>query len=269
MWSGHSCTAAIEPANNQAHIEAIRTSNLYGSQELLNLYLSIPSFQTNLRKGGRLRMVTILAPQFGREVLRCNHCDLVQFATPKKFCRRCRQPYDCDPSYEAEQADNSRTLEAFPRTDSVRDRIAFNVLKLRQMRGLTQKEIGLRMGVPRTYVSKIEGRKVTPTLSSLDRLARVLGTSVVGLVSAPEDREEEYPSEFRRDPFLLQVSRFAARLTPAQRTRVLDCARRLVDERNQKDPVRTIPSCEEEVCFSTQCCSTSSPDAALKISTRF
>jgi hypothetical protein len=44
MWSGHSCTAAIEPANNQAHIEAIRTSNLYGSQELLNLYLSIPSF---------------------------------------------------------------------------------------------------------------------------------------------------------------------------------------------------------------------------------
>ena len=172
-------------------------------------------------------MATILAPQFGREVLRCNHCDLVQFATPKKFCRRCRQPYDWEPSFEAEQADNSRTFEAFPLTDSIRDRIAFNVLKLRQLSGLTQKEIGLRMGVPRTYVSKIEGRKVTPTLSSLDRLARVLGTSVVGLVSAPEDREEEYPSEFRRDPFLLQVSRFAARLTPAQRTRVLDCARRL------------------------------------------
>src|SRR6266581_8098412 len=131
-------------------------------------------FQDKSQERGRLRMATILAPQFGREVLRCNHCDLVQFATPKKFCRRCRQPYDWEPSYEAEQADNSRTVESYPRTDSVRDRIAFNVLKLRQLRGLTQKEIGLRMGVPRTYVSKIEGRKVTPTLSSLDRLATLL-----------------------------------------------------------------------------------------------
>jgi transcriptional regulator with XRE-family HTH domain len=214
-------------------------------------------------------MATTLAPQFGREVLRCNRCELVQFASPKNFCRRCRQPYDCEPSYEAERAENSGTVESYPRTGSVRDRIAFKVLKLRQLRGLTQKEIGLRMGVPRTYVSKIEGRKVTPSLSSLDRLARVLGTSVAGLVSEPTDSEGEYPSEVRRDPFLLQMSRFAARLSPAQRMRVLDCARRLVNERKQKDPFRTISTCEEEQCFSTHYCSTSSPDAALKTSTRF
>ncbi len=30
-------------------------------------------------------MATILAPQFGREVLRCNHCELVQFATARSF----------------------------------------------------------------------------------------------------------------------------------------------------------------------------------------
>jgi transcriptional regulator with XRE-family HTH domain len=214
-------------------------------------------------------MATILVPQFGREVLRCNRCELVQFASPKKFCRRCRQPYDWECAIEAEQTETNRNLELNRQTDSIRDRIAFNVLKLRQLRGLTQKEIGLRMGVPRTYVSKIEGRKVTPTLSSLYRLARVLGTSVAGLVSAPEDREDEYPSEFRRDPFLLQVAHLAGGLTPAQRTRVLDCARRLVDERKKKDPLRTIPSCEEEQCFSTHCCSTSSSDAALKTSTRF
>jgi transcriptional regulator with XRE-family HTH domain len=213
-------------------------------------------------------MATILAPQFDREVLRCNHCDLVQFATPKKFCRRCRQPYDWEPSFEAERADNGRTVESYPRTDSVRDGIAFNVLNLRQLRGLTQKEIGLRMGVPRTYVSKIEGRKVTPTLSSLDRLARVLGTSVVALVSTPTDPGDEFSFEFRRDPFLLQMSHFAGKLTPPQRTRILDCARHLIEDRKQKHPVRTIPSREEEQCFSTHCCSTSSPDAALKTSTR-
>jgi hypothetical protein len=41
-------------------------------------------------------MATILAPQFGREVLRCNHCDLVQFPSSNQLCRRCRQPYDCE-----------------------------------------------------------------------------------------------------------------------------------------------------------------------------
>jgi ribosome-binding protein aMBF1 (putative translation factor) len=114
-------------------------------------------------------MATLLAPQFGREVLRCNHCDLVQFATPKKFCRRCRQPYDCGRSAQADQAENRQNPESIPKTDSIRDRIAYNVLNLRQLRGLTQKEVGLCMGVPRTCVSKIEGRKVTPNLSSLDR----------------------------------------------------------------------------------------------------
>ncbi len=130
-------------------------------------------------------MATILAPQFGREVLRCNHCDLVQFATPKMFCRRCRQPYDWECAIEAEQTENIRNHESIPQTDSLRDRIAYNVLNLRQLNGFTQRDVGLRMGVPRTYVSKIEGRKVTPNLSSLDRLARVLGTSVVALVSTP------------------------------------------------------------------------------------
>jgi len=176
-------------------------------------------------------MATILAPQFGREVLRCNHCDLVQFATPKMFCRRCRQPYDWECAIEAEQTENSRNPESIPQTDSIRDRIAFNVLNLRQLNGFTQRDVGLRMGVPRTYVSKIEGRKVTPNLSSLDRLARVLGTSVVALVSTPPDPRDKYPSEGRRDPFLGQMSRFAGKLTPVQRTRVLDSARRLIEDR--------------------------------------
>ena len=107
-------------------------------------------------------MATILAPQFGREVLRCNRCDLVQFATPKMFCRRCRHPYDWECAIEAEQTENIHQPESILQTDSLRDRIAYNVLKLRQLNGFTQRDVGLRMGVPRTYVSKIEGRKVHP-----------------------------------------------------------------------------------------------------------
>ena len=90
-------------------------------------------------------MATILAPQFGREVLRCNRCDLVQFATPKMFCRRCRQPYDWECAIEAEQTENIRNHESIPQTDSIRDRIAFNVLNLRQFAALPFARRGARI----------------------------------------------------------------------------------------------------------------------------
>ena len=52
-------------------------------------------------------MATILAPQFGREVLRCNHCDLVQFPSSNELCRRCRQPYDRECSLQADPTEAS------------------------------------------------------------------------------------------------------------------------------------------------------------------
>jgi len=39
-------------------------------------------------------------------------------------------------------------------------------------------KLAARMSVPRTYVSKIENEKATPTLSSLERLARALEVTV-------------------------------------------------------------------------------------------
>ena len=52
--------------------------------------------------------------------------------------------------------------------------------------GLSQRQLALRMSVPRTYVSKIENEKATPTLSSLERLARALEVSVPDLLSGGE-----------------------------------------------------------------------------------
>jgi transcriptional regulator with XRE-family HTH domain len=152
---------------------------------------------------------------------------------------------------------------------SIRARVGLNVIAHRRSMGLTQLELGRRMNVPRTYISKIEGRKVTPTLSSLDRLARALGSSPAALVSAPADPYREYLCELRHDPFIDQIARAVGNLTPAQRSRLLDLARRLTDHRYEKPQSRTIPPCEEKQCFSTPRCSTSSPDAASKTSTRF
>ena len=48
------------------------------------------------------------------------------------------------------------------------------------------------MAVPRTYVSKIENEKATPTLSSLERLARALEVTVPDLLTGGErNRQEE------------------------------------------------------------------------------
>ena len=44
--------------------------------------------------------------------------------------------------------------------------------------GPSQRQLALRMKVPRTYVSKIENEKATPTLSSLERLANSTGSQL-------------------------------------------------------------------------------------------
>ncbi len=70
--------------------------------------------------------------------------------------------------------------------------VAKAIRSLRQRGGLSQRQLALRMGVPRTYVSKIENEKATPTLSSLARLAQALEVSVPDLLRAcGPSREDE------------------------------------------------------------------------------
>ncbi len=73
--------------------------------------------------------------------------------------------------------------------------VAKAIRSLRQRSGLSQRQLALRMGVPRTYVSKIENEKATPTLSSLARLAGALEVTVPDLLhECGPSREEEIPS---------------------------------------------------------------------------
>jgi transcriptional regulator with XRE-family HTH domain len=70
--------------------------------------------------------------------------------------------------------------------------LATSIRSLRLRNGLSQRQLAGRMSVPRTYVSKIENEKATPTLSSLERLARALEVTVPDLLSGGErSRQEE------------------------------------------------------------------------------
>ena len=171
-------------------------------------------------------MATTLAPVEDREVVRCDHCHLVQFRTSNNLCRKCRTSLDEDepapifaqplPVMESAGANRSEV------------QVAQAIRSLRLGHGLSQRQLALRMGVPRTYVSKIENEKATPTLSSLARLAEALTVSVPELLRACAPSRQNDIDELMADPFIAEMAVFTKQLDDMQRTSVLAQIRDLV-----------------------------------------
>jgi transcriptional regulator with XRE-family HTH domain len=99
--------------------------------------------------------------------------------------------------------------------------LAKSVRSLRLRNGLSQRQLALRMSVPRTYVSKVENEKATPTLSSLERLSRALEVSVPDLLFSGEDHRQQSVRELMEDKFVAEIAPFVARLNPVQMTTIL------------------------------------------------
>src|SRR5437867_7554298 len=101
-------------------------------------------------------MATTLAPVDSREVVRCDHCHLVQFRTNNHLCRKCRASLDEDVPAPILM----ETPVPEPATEGRSHlHIAAAIRMFRQKSALSQRQLALRMGVPRTYVSKIENEK--------------------------------------------------------------------------------------------------------------
>jgi len=99
---------------------------------------------------------------------------------------------------------------------------------LRQRHGLSQRQLALRMGVPRTYVSKIENEKATPTLSSLERLAGALEVSVYDLLRLCGPSREDEIQELLSDVFLAELAEFTSSLNAMQLSSILNQVRDIV-----------------------------------------
>ena len=170
-------------------------------------------------------MATTLAPVDSREVVRCDECHLVQFRTVNNLCRRCRTSLDED---EPEPI----LTQALPVAEEEESRSEVQVAKairsLRQRSGLSQRQLAMRMGVPRTYVSKIENEKATPTLSSLSRLADALEVSVPDLLRACGPSREDEINELMTDPFVAELVEFTSKLNAMQLSSVLAQVRDMV-----------------------------------------
>src|SRR5665811_1581076 len=166
-------------------------------------------------------MATTLTPVDSREVVRCDRCLLVQFRTSNSLCRRCHLSLDED---EAEIAAMTPVPEALPvNMNHGRGhlKLAFSIRSLRLRNGLSQRQLALRMSVPRTYVSKIENEKATPTLSSLERLARALEVSVPDLLSGGERNRQEEVRELMEDQFVAEVMPYLSQLNGMQMSSIL------------------------------------------------
>ncbi len=158
-----------------------------------------------------------------REVLRCPQCQLVQFRTQNSLCRRCHESLDAVPEPEPVVAHISKAhdelepgIETAEATGIPVPDVARAIRLWRQRRGLSQRQLAERMHVPRTYVSKIENDKATPTLTSLERMATAMETSVARLL------EPNLGSvRIVEDAFVQALLPYLAALGPQHRERLL------------------------------------------------
>ena len=165
-------------------------------------------------------MATTLAPVDSREVVRCDHCLLVQFRTTNNLCRRCHASLDED---EPEIVPAEPETQLVPMNGNGRGHLnlAASIRSLRLRSGLSQRQLAGRMSVPRTYVSKIENEKATPTLSSLERLARALEVTVPDLLSGGERNRQDEIRDLMKDEFIADLQPWVGQLDGLQMSSVL------------------------------------------------
>lgn len=168
-------------------------------------------------------LVTMPLTMPAREVLRCEHCALVQFRTSNSMCRRCHKPLDVEEVSAPQEIRVVAEQQASNLDAGLR--VAAQVKEIRKARHLSQRQLASRMQVPRTYISKIENGKAIPTLGSLERLASALEVELSQLVRDSRSERDEETAEILADPFLAELAEYLPRLLPLQRAMLLNQAR--------------------------------------------
>jgi transcriptional regulator with XRE-family HTH domain len=172
-----------------------------------------------------------VVPASAREVLKCEHCKLVQFRTDKDCCRRCKKSLLPEPPKAQATALPSADTHTALKNEGLS--VASAVRDLRQVRNLSQRQLAARMGVPRTYISKIENGKAMPTLSSLDRLARALQVDISALLRDTPNHHRDETAVLMADPFLAEIAKFSTHLTSTQKSIFLNHVRELAQASGQ------------------------------------
>jgi transcriptional regulator with XRE-family HTH domain len=174
-----------------------------------------------------INMATNLASVEAREVLRCEHCSLVQFRTMNSLCRRCHKPLEI----EEPEPLQPQLVTPSPETNDEGIDVARAVRDIRASRNLSQRQLAGRMNVPRTYISKIENGKAMPTLSSLQRLASALEVDICVLLRDARSRRHAEVKAIMCDAFLSEIASLVSTLDGFQRAMFLNQVREMASGR--------------------------------------
>ena len=150
---------------------------------------------------------------------------MVQFRTVNNNCRKCRkcldrpepEPVAAEPVAAAGDGNGHGIGNGNGHSHL---HLAMSIRLIRHRNGLSQRQLALRMQVPRTYVSKIENSKATPTLSSIARLARALEVTVPDLLNGSDGREAEI-RDLMNDTFIAELVPYLTQLDGLQWSSVL------------------------------------------------
>lgn len=153
-----------------------------------------------------------------REVLRCTHCRLVQFRGSRIKCPRCFMPLE--PIAEIPKIVPLRVPPAIATLPTIGDRIR----AIRMRAKATQRDICLRMGCPRTYISKLERSGCNPQWPQVIRLAAALQCDI----------REFFPAQDMSE-FMFELESHVRVLTIAQMVAVLDAAKTMNESRSAID----------------------------------
>jgi transcriptional regulator with XRE-family HTH domain len=164
-------------------------------------------------------MATRLPDMFGRQVLRCAVCQLVQFRHENHYCVRCKQLLFTDEqTFQVGDTPAAPGPVVVEKLKTHNEFVRENVNKIRRMNDLSQRQLSEKVGSPRTWISKIENGKVDLTINSLERLAKALGVSIIDLISDNKSGAQcAIEQEILSDPFLVELAPFVKRLSKRDR----------------------------------------------------
>jgi transcriptional regulator with XRE-family HTH domain len=147
----------------------------------------------------------------------------MQYRTINSLCRKCHKPLDIEePEPLMPQLVGSRPAGG---SSEAGLQVAAQVRDIRRERHLSQRQVAVRMQVPRTYISKIENGKAIPTLGSLERLAAALEVDVRQLIRDGQSRRNEEVDAIFADPFLAEIAAYLPHLDSLHRTLIYGAVR--------------------------------------------
>ena len=64
-------------------------------------------------------------------------------------------------------------------------RVAFEIRRLRDKKGLSQRQLAELVGITQSAIARLEGGRISPSLPTLDRIATALGAEVTVTFTDP------------------------------------------------------------------------------------